>query len=140
MVSPAVAPTKKMKNITEADNYAANKGSSDYFDTYITLEKSDIKKKEDINEESVKSAKWTRLDSNDDSSELHAQPSGSKYNSLLRYESDPSNPLKALSVGLYRVGFTTYKAGEVKGTFLAQIGSPVKLPGVIISKELSAFK
>jgi hypothetical protein len=48
--------------------------------------------------------------------------------------------LKALSVGLYRVGFTTFKRGEVKGTFLAQIGSPVKLPGVIITRDIEELK
>jgi len=43
--------------------------------------------------------------------------------------------LKALTVGLYRIGFTTYKVGEVQGSFLAQVGAPVKLPGVFIAKD-----
>ena len=38
--------------------------------------------------------------------------------------------------GLYRIGFTTYKVGEVNGGFLAQIGAPVKLPGVIVAESL----
>ena len=75
-------------------------------------------------------------DSNDDSGELPAQPSGSKYNSLMRITSEVSNPLKALVAGLYRIGFTTYKTGEVQGSFIAQVGAPVKLPCVKIAKTL----
>jgi hypothetical protein len=71
---------------------------------------------------------------------MPANPGGSKYNSLLRYESDAGNPLKALVVGLYRVGFTTYKVGEVKGTFLAEVGAPVKLPGVGMAKTIDELK
>ena len=83
-----------------------------------------------------KSATWNTYESNDDSGELPAQPSGSKYNSLMRITSEVNNPLKALVVGLYRIGFTTYKTGEVQGSFLAQVGAPVKLPGVGISSSL----
>lgn len=54
----------------------------------------------------------------------------------MRISSDVSNPLKSLVVGLYRIGFTTYKIGEVKGGFLAQVGAPVKLPGVGIASNL----
>lgn len=64
---------------------------------------------------------------------MPAQPSGSKYNSLMRITSDTSNPMKSLTMGLYRIGFTTYKKGEVQGSFLAQIGAPIKLPGVAIA-------
>ncbi|MGZ3905035.1 MAG: LipL32 family surface lipoprotein [Bacteroidia bacterium] len=39
-------------------------------------------------------------------------------------------------MGLYRIGFTTYKVGEVQGSFVAQVGAPVKLPGVKIAKTL----
>ena len=41
--------------------------------------------------------------------------------------------------GLYRIAFTTYKAGEVKGTFVAQVGAPVKIPGIIIAKDLDTL-
>ncbi|OHD14925.1 MAG: hypothetical protein A2Z96_00950 [Spirochaetes bacterium GWB1_48_6] len=70
---------------------------------------------------------------------MPAQPSGSKYNSVLRVVSEPSDPLKALVRGLYRIGFTTYKVGEVQGTFLAQIGAPIKIPGVQVSKTLEGL-
>jgi hypothetical protein len=36
-------------------------------------------------------------------------------------------------MGLYRIGFTTYKTGEVQGSFLAQMGAPIKLPGVLVA-------
>lgn len=134
MLSP-VGKTK-VKNAIKSKAYIENASSSDYFDTYITLERSTIFKKEDISEEGVKNATWTRLASNDDSGEMPKQPSGSSYNSLLRYKSETGNPTKALTTGLYRIGFTTYKTGEVKGTFLAEVAAPVKLPGVVMAKTI----
>ncbi|MBP1840732.1 Lipl32 family lipoprotein [Formosa algae] len=138
MLSP-VAKTK-VKDAIESAAYTENKSSSDYFDTYITLERSTIFKAEDISEDAVKSATWTKLASNDDSSEMPKQPSGSSYNSLLRYESEVGSPTKALTAGLYRIGFTTYKTGEVKGTFLAEVAAPVKLPGVVMAKTIEDLK
>lgn len=131
MMSPA--GSVKIKNATTTEEYTKNQSSKDYFDTYITIEKSDISKTSDIKAEKVKSAEWTVLAQNDDSGEMPALPNGSKYNSLLRYKSEAGNPQKALTAGLYRIGFTTYKKGEVKGTFLAQVAAPVKLPGVVMS-------
>ncbi len=144
---PAVAPeigvrmmspvgSTKIKNAIESKGYTENKDSKDYFDTYITIEKSNILTKDKISAEGVKDAKWTVLSRNDDSSEMPKNPAGRKYNSLLRYKSKAGDPLKALSVGLYRIGFTTYKKGEVNGTFLAQVATPVALPGVGIAKTI----
>ncbi|WP_054850784.1 Lipl32 family lipoprotein [Olleya sp. ITB9] len=138
MVSPV--GKNKVKNAIKSDEYTENASSEDFFDTYITLERSTIFKKEDVTEESVKSATWTTLTSNDDSSEMPKQPSGSSYNSLLRYKSETGSPTKALTAGLYRVGFTTYKTGEVKGTFLAEVAAPVKLPGVVMAKTIEDLK
>jgi hypothetical protein len=59
---------------------------------------------------------------------------------LLRVVSEPSDPLKALVRGLYRIAFTTYKRGEVQGTFLAQLGAPVALPGIVIGTSLDDMK
>lgn len=138
MISPADG--KKIKEAVKAPNFDANASLKDFFDTYITLEKSDLLSLDDINTSKIENASWVTLEYNDDSSEMPKQPDGRKYNSLLRYESEVSNPLKALSVGLYRIGFTTFKRGEVKGTFLAQVGSPVKLPGVIITRNIDDLK
>ena len=135
MVSPADG--KKIKSPILAPNYEVNRDTKDFFDTYITLEKSDITLLEGLTADAITSASWNVLERNDDTRELKAQPDGRKYNSLLRYESEAGNPLKALTVGLYRVGFTTFKRGEVKGTFLAQIGSPIKLPGVIVTRDIN---
>ncbi len=132
MMSPA--KKVKVKDPIKGATYDANAGSEDYFDTYITLERSDIVSKAGIS--NAANANWHTLAKNDDSGEMPKQPSGRSYNSLLRYKSKVSDPLNALTVGLYRIGFTTYKKGEVKGTFLAQIGSPVKLPGVVMAKTI----
>jgi hypothetical protein len=125
------------KGSTLASNFEANKASNDFFDTYITLEKSTIISPDKISAANVKSATWTLMESNDDSSEMPTQPSGNNYNSLLRVVSESSNPGKALTKGLYRIGFTTFKTGEVQGTFVAEVGSPIKLPGVVINKDLN---
>ncbi len=135
MMSPVPAKYKN-KSAIVSNEYSENMGSEDFFDTYITLERSNIISVDNISEEAVKSAKWVVFERNDDSSEMPKQPSGSSYNSLLRYKSEVSNPAKALTVGLYRVGFTTYKKGEVNGTFLAEVAAPVKLPGVVMAKTI----
>lgn len=135
MMSPVPAKYKN-KNAIVSTEYASNKGSEDYFDTYITLERSNIISASNISEDAVKNATWVVLTKNDDSGEMPKQPSGSSYNSLLRYTSEVSDPLKALTAGLYRVGFTTYKRGEVNGTFLAEVAAPVKLPGVAMAKTI----
>ncbi|MCQ0110974.1 LipL32 family surface lipoprotein [Zhouia amylolytica] len=137
MISPV--DKMKIKDPIESQEYLDNKDSKDYFDTYITLERSSILKKEDISTEAVANAEWVTLEKNDDSSELPKDPRGRKYNSLLRYKSNVSDPLKALTVGLYRVGFTTYKKGEVSGTFLAEVAAPIKLPGVQMAKTIDAL-
>jgi hypothetical protein len=84
-------------------------------------------------------ASWMNLGTNDDSGEMPAQPSGSNYNSLMRITSDINDPLKSLVIGLYRIGFTTYKVGDVQGSFLAQVGAPIKIPGVVIAKDLESL-
>jgi hypothetical protein len=134
MMSPVGKTT--VKDAIESKEYIDNKDSKDYFDTYITLERSTIISKDNITEDALANATWVTLAKNDDSGEMPKNPGGRSYNSLLRYESVASDPSKALTVGLYRVGFTTYKKGEVKGTFLAEVASPIKLPGVGVAKTL----
>lgn len=138
MISP-VGKNKGSNTITAAD-YPANQSSKEYFDTYITLERSNIITKDAITNDKVKNTRWHKLSSNDDSKEMPKNPGGSSYNSLLRYKSSTTNSFKAITTGLYRVGFTTYKRGEVKGSFLAEIGAPVKLPGVVIAKTIDELK
>ena len=116
-----------------ASDFTANAESADYFDTWVRFERCLAA----INPEDITKPceKWVTFDQNDDSGELPAQPSGSKYNSVLRITSTPSDPLKALLRGMYRIGFTTFKVGDVKGTFVAQVGAPVKLPGTAIARN-----
>jgi hypothetical protein len=150
---PAVAPELGVRMISPAPKGAEPKegdfvsplweeGKADtehYFDTWISLERADgVSEPGDFDK--AASAQWTRYDSNDDSSEMPKNPAGRQYNSLMRIVSEPSNPLKALVRGLYRVGFTTYKVGDVQGTFLAQIGSPVALPGVVVGSSIAEMQ
>ncbi|RAR72924.1 Lipl32 family lipoprotein [Flavobacterium aciduliphilum] len=134
MISPAPDSVKPTDKDYVSPDFTANASDTkNFFDTWVTFERAEgIFKIEDVAAK-AKTAKWTTLDSNDDSGEMPAQPSGSKYNSLMRITSDPSNPAKAIVVGLYRIGFTTYKTGEVQGSFLAQLGAPIKLPGVAVA-------
>jgi len=143
---PAVAPELGVRMMSPADKnvktdgavmgagYEENADSKDFFDTYITLERSDVVTKEGM--ANMEDANWWTLEKNDDSSEMPKQPSKNSYNSLLRYESKAGDPKGALTRGLYRIGFTSYKKGEVNGTFLAQVASPIKLPGVIMAKTV----
>jgi hypothetical protein len=137
MCSPVPEKMKPAEADFASASYTENAADvKNYFDTWITLERAltvvsvgDILTKGNA-------TKWISYGVNDDSGEMPAQPSGSKYNSLFRVTSEVSNPEKALVMGLYRIGFTTYKKGEVQGTFLAEVGAPVKLPGVALAASL----
>jgi hypothetical protein len=137
-----ISPVANLATPAEADFVDAafkEKGATDttnYFDTWVRLERCvDIINPEDIEKPC---GSWARFGDNDDTGELPAQPSGSKYNSLMRHTSDVNDPLKALVRGLYRIGFTTYKVGEVQGSFLAQVGAPIDLPGTVIARNPAA--
>lgn len=136
MISPVPEGTKTTdKDIVSTDYTANSADTKSYFDTWISFERAEsVLRLEDVATK-AKTTKWISIEQNDDSSEMPAQPSGSKYNSLMRITSDTSNPTKSLVMGLYRIGFTTYKKGEVTGSFLAQIGAPIKLPGVQIAAK-----
>jgi hypothetical protein len=142
MISPVPDSVKPSDKDYQPADYTANASDTkSFFDTWVTFERAEGVLKIEDAAAKAKTAKWVTIESNDDSGEMPAQPSGSKYNSLMRITSEVSNPMKALVMGLYRIGFTTYKTGEVQGSFLAQIGAPVKLPGVAISakpEELAA--
>lgn len=136
MASPVPSKMTPEKTDYVSQAYTDNKAdATSFFDTWISFERAEgIITKGDLAK--APKASWKSYDTNDDSSEMPAQPSGNKYNSLMRITSDVSNPAKALVAGLYRVGFTTYKTGDVKGSFVAQLGAPVKLPGVVVAQSL----
>ncbi|MDC7222301.1 MAG: LipL32 family surface lipoprotein [Spirochaetales bacterium] len=110
-----------------------------FFDTYIVLERAATIVSPDQILDQADSTKWITYAQNDDSREMPADPDGRNYNSLMRVVSDPSDPLKALVAGLYRIGFTTYKVGEVQGTFFAEVGAPVNMPGTYIARDLETL-
>lgn len=138
MLSPApegVEPAEEGDFISPMWGEAAA-DTENFFDTWIAVERAaTIINPEDIGP-NAKSTDWIRYDYNDDSSEMPANPSGSKYNSLLRIVSEPSDPLRALVRGLYRIAFTTYKRGEVQGSFYAEVGAPIEIPGVVIASSI----
>lgn len=140
MISPVPEKMSPEEGDFKSSDYDANTSDkTNYFDTWIVLEKaSGITSIEDISAK-IAGAKWNTYDQNDDSGEMPAQPSGNKYNSLMRITSSTSDPLKSLTIGLYRIGFTTYKTGEVQGSFLAQIGAPVKIPGIMVAKDVETL-
>jgi len=133
MLSPVKAMAKADAKTDFIDPaFMAHKDDDAYFDTWVRFERCLAA----INPEDITKpcAQWVTFGENDDSSELPAQPSGSKYNSVLRLATSTDDPLKALVRGMYRVAFTTYKVGEVQGTFLAQVGAPIDLPGTAIAR------
>lgn len=137
MISPVPEGTNPAETDFVSAPYKENMADTkSYFDTWISLEKAAGVTSKEAVKEKAKGATWNMIEQNDDSGEMPAQPSGSKYNSLMRITSDASNPTKALVAGLYRIGFTTYKVGEVNGSFMAQLGAPVKLPGVLVAGTL----
>ncbi len=141
MISPVPDNEKPTTNDFQSSNFEKNAtDKTSYFDTWIAFDKAsgilsiaDIKSK-------AKTSSWNTIDKNDDSGEMPANPGGSKYNSLMRITSEISDPLKALTVGLYRIGFTTYKTGDVKGSFLAQIGAPINIPGIVVAGSLDELQ
>ncbi|GHT53206.1 membrane protein [Spirochaetia bacterium] len=130
MISPAPKGAEPQEGDFKSATWEEGKTDTEhYFDTWISLERAgNVTSPEDI----AGASDWNRYGYNDDSSEMPKNPAGLVRNSLFRVSTDTSNPLKALVRGLYRVGFSTYKAGEVEGTFLAQIGAPIDLPGVVV--------
>lgn len=140
MISPVPEDMQPGEGDFSSAAYTKNNSDhSSFFDTWITFDRAvNILSLDDVKSK-ISSANWVSLAQNDDSGELPAQPSGSKYNSLIRVTSSVGDPLKSLTMGLYRVGFTTFKTGEVKGSFVAQIGAPVKLPGVKVAATPAAL-
>ena len=140
MASPVPEKMSPEKTDFVTADFTDNKADkTNYFDTWISFERANgIVSVDDILPKAG-SVSWMNLGQNDDSGEMPAQPSGRKYNSLMRITSDINDPLKSLVIGLYRIGFTTYKVGDVQGSFLAQVAAPISIPGVVIAKDLESL-
>lgn len=130
MVSPAPKAPVEGDFIHPNFNAGMEKSSEAFFDTYLALDRLNI-----IDPTKIKDGGdvLSTLSTNDDSSELDANPSGRQYNSLLRQVSEVSDPMKALVRGVYRVAFTSFR-GKVNGSFDATVGT--NIPGVVISESL----
>ena len=134
MLSPVKGIAKPQSTADFVDPaYDSNKDSDAYFDTWIRFERCLAA----VNPEDITKpcAQWVTFGENDDSVELPAQPSGQKNNSVLRLANSNDDPLKTLVRGLYRIAFTTYKVGDVQGSYLIQVGAPVDLPGVVLARD-----
>lgn len=137
MISPVPEGTEPQEGDFVAASYADGSATDPdtFFDTWIALERATaIVNPGDIRD-AVATTPWLTLASNDDSSEMPPQPSGSQYNSLLRVTAD-AEPLVR---GLYRIAFTTYRSGPVQGTFLAQVGAPIELPGTVVARDIETL-
>ncbi|MFT7558426.1 MAG: hypothetical protein ACI93R_000320 [Flavobacteriales bacterium] len=130
MISPAKgkAGKKDFKHSNFSVGMKADKKA--YFDTYLVLDRMSLTDPAKIKDASKV---LDTLAKNDDSSELPKNPGGSKYNSLLRHESQLGNPTKAIVRGLYRITFTSFR-GSVQGSYLATIGT--NIPGIKVAASL----
>ncbi|MCR4315015.1 MAG: LipL32 family surface lipoprotein [Planctomycetes bacterium] len=72
------------------------------------------------------------LGEDDDGDDTYTEERHSAYNSLLRI-ADPTN----LTMGCYRIAFTTYKNSPVEGSFVATVGT--NIPGVQIATTPTAL-
>ncbi len=121
-------------DLVSENYYASEKDKTNYFDTWISLELAkEISVPEEIGR--TKTATWIPLGYNDDSSELFPQPSGNSYNSLMRIKSKQDTSEKHLSAGLYRIRFTSYKKGKVRGSYLIQVGTTNFQPSLRLVKN-----
>lgn len=131
MYSPCDIKPSKGDLVNSAFDVNFNKDPKVFFDTYLSLDRMIILDPAKIKAGS--NATIMPLDVNDDTSEIPANPSGSSNNSLIRIKNDVNNPAKGLVKSVYRITFTSFR-GEVKGSYLCQVGTNV--PGVKIADSL----
>lgn len=103
-----------------------------FFDTFLVLERLSIVEADKIKNGGAPLGQ--PLATNDDSSEMPANPDGSFYNSLLRVQTSTSEPTRALVRGVYRITLTSFR-GDVKGSFVASVGT--NIPGVKVAASLA---
>ncbi len=140
IISPVPEVVMPDRGDLVSENYYANeKEKTNYFDAWISLERAkEISVLGEIT--GAKTATWIQLGYNDDSSELFPQPSGNYYNSLLRIKSKTDSSGVFLSAGLYKIRFTSYKKGKVRGSYLIQVGTTALLPSLRLVKNPKELK
>nr|ACF94543.1 major outer membrane protein [Leptospira interrogans] len=112
-----------------------------WFDTWIRVERMSAIMPDQI-AKAAKAKPVQKLGDDDDGDDTYKEERHNKYNSLTRIKI-PNPPKsfddlknidtkKLLVRGLYRISFTTYKPGEVKGSFVASVGLlfPPGIPSV----------
>lgn len=136
MVSPARLAGSPDKHVDFVEPMcSAHKSTSIYFDTWVRFERClAAVSPEDV---AKPCAQWVSFGDNDDSDELPPNPSGQRYNSVLRVASNAEDPLKVLVRGMYRIAFTSYKVGDVQGSFVAEVGSVTELVGAAMARTQS---
>ena len=119
------------------DAYPTRRDSEIYFDPSVRVERCLAA----ISREDITKAcpQWASLGDNDDSDELGPQPSGARHNAQLRLASSDADPTRALVAGLYRIGLTQAKVGDVQGAYLLQLGLPDLLPGVSLGRDVASL-
>lgn len=133
MISPVPAVVMPDKGDLVTENYYSNeKDKTNYFDPWIAIEKAENPKHFLQNDTA---AKWITIGFNDDSSELFWQPNGKRNNALLRIINKQQPTDKKIAPGFYRICFTDNKQPEVKGSFVVQLGTAHKLPGLKLLKN-----
>jgi len=139
-LNPDIDRIKNGTDFVSPDWEDGLRDKKNYFDTYITFERAlDIIVPDQITPERVAKSIWVTYTSNDDSREMPRNPGRLYYNSLLRYQVI-SDPLKPLIRGLYRIGFTSFKVGDVQGTFYAEVGAPIKLSNTYIARDIAGLQ
>jgi len=132
MISPVGDLASPEKGDFVHSNYAkASKADpKQWFDTWLRVERMDV-----IDPTNIKTGGKVLnvLDEDDDGDDTYEEKRHSKYNSLVRIKSELSSPTKALVRGLYRITLTTYKKGDVAGSFVTTIGS--NIPGIKIAES-----
>ena len=137
MISPVGDLAKPEKNDFVHPNYAkaAKADPETWFDTWLRVERMDVVETAKI---SANAKVINVLDEDDDGDDTYEEKRHSKYNSLMRIVSEVRSPKKALVRGLYRITLTTYKSGDVAGSFVATIGS--NIPGIKIAESADKLR
>ena len=132
MISPVGDLAKPEDGDFVHPNYtkAAKADPKQWFDTWLRVERMSV-----IDPAQIKTVGKVLnvLDEDDDGDDTYDEERHAKYNSLVRIQSEVSNPTKALVRGLYRITLTTFKTGDVEGSFVTTVGSNV--PGIKIAES-----
>ncbi len=144
MISPTGEIASPSGDDIVSDTFKKASGSEKkmptWFDTWLRVERMAVIMPDQIVAGSATAIQ--KLGDNDDGDRTYDEKRHAKYNSYLtiRLPNPPKSasdiakidPKKLLVRGLYRIAFTTYKRGEVKGSFVASVGVmfPPGLDGV----------